>query len=296
MYRNITICLDLTSKDQTLIKYAAWLNERLKPKSVTLLHVARISYLPESLREKYMTESAVAKLTRSIRRELASYVDEIEHFNPQIEVRDGHPKADILAWSEKNDTDLLVLGKGAKAKGAGVLARAFLRRADCGILLVPDGAETTVKRILCPTDFSKSSRHALDVACFWGERLKAKSLEILNFYYPPAYHYSRMSRFGDVFDWTYAEIVQDLKEDAELRLGKLSTRETVADSGLFVATVVEEGVDMVATILERISENGSDLCVLGHDKRQLLESLFFGDLAEKLIYRIRIPFLIHNYE
>lgn len=301
MYKKITVCLDLTARDKTLIGYVAWLSAHLQPESVTLLHATHISYLPENLRAKYLTDVTLARLKKRIRSELKSASSKVVGFQPCIRVLDGDPRRNILEWIEENETDLIVIGKGHETH-AGGFAEKIARRSHCSILVVPQGSKPSLRRILCPTDFSENSILAARTAYELGGLVNAKSMQLFHLYYPPVHQYSfdQSSQYytdfdtNDMFDGEYEDFDQELKEDAQMRLEEIRGRLPEGEDGLFVTTVVESGHYPSAAIVDDIIEYMAELCVVGHQGHSRLESFFLGSITEKLIQRTPVPLLINR--
>ena len=104
-------------------------------------------------------------------------------------VINGSPWETIVDHAERTpEIDLIVSGTRARTG----LARAFLgsvaemivRHAPCSVLAVPDGGDKPFQRVLCPIDFSPSSRFALElVAELAGSR--ETSITLLHVIDPP---------------------------------------------------------------------------------------------------------------
>jgi nucleotide-binding universal stress UspA family protein len=81
---------------------------------------------------------------------------------------DGLPWHAIVDYAERTpDIDLIVLGTrghtGLVRAVWGSVAEMVARHAPCSVLAVPDGGAQPFLRVLCPVDFSPSSRYALDL-------------------------------------------------------------------------------------------------------------------------------------
>ena len=292
MYQNITICLDLTDKDQTLIDFAIYLRKLYAPKSLTLLHAAHLSYLPEKIRQKYMTDIAVAKLKTRIRAEIACKVDALRDFSPHIKILDGHPRTEISEWIDRHGTDLVVIGKGNEAHESCALARQLARNSEASVMIIPQGSKAVFKSLLCPTDFTKDAENALIAACKIGQVAGARHLEIFHLYYPPIYQYDSELELDYQFEWSYSGFERDIADYSQNQLENLKERAVVARSGMQVSTVLEGGTDIPLAIEERAEKREADLCVIGQCDRSPINAFLLGSTAEKLIQVLRVPLLV----
>lgn len=84
-----------------------------------------------------------------------------------FEVRVGSPRGQILEYVHAVGPELLVMGvfgpAGASA-GMGSVAAGCVRKAECDVLLVREGAAGAFRRVAACIDFSEGSRAALDRA------------------------------------------------------------------------------------------------------------------------------------
>jgi nucleotide-binding universal stress UspA family protein len=108
----------------------------------------------------------------------------------EFEVAEGNPATEILAQAEAMSSDLLVLGthglSGFDRFLLGSVAEKVLRKAICPVLTVPNHAPEVVPvssglfhQILCATDFSDCSQHALKYALSLAQESNAH-LTVLN--------------------------------------------------------------------------------------------------------------------
>ncbi|MGJ8641104.1 MAG: universal stress protein [Opitutaceae bacterium] len=292
MYKNITVCLDLSDKDETLIAFAIYLKELYTPKSLTLLHGAHLSYLPETIKRKYMTDVAVAKLKTRIRAEIAGKVDSIQDFYPHITILDGSPREEILEWVNTHDSDLVVVGKGSDTHASCALAKKLTRECEASVLIVPQNAKAKFSKLLCPVDFSIDADDAITVACEIGRAAHASFIEIFHLYYHPIYQYGEDMTLNYNFEWNYGTFNSELAEYSEEQLQQRRERSDLRESGMRISTKVEGGFDIPLAIECRATECEADLCVIGQCDRSGLDAFFLGNNAETLMHTLDVPLLV----
>lgn len=138
-----------------------------------------------------------------------------------------------------------------------------------------------LSNILCPVDFSDSSRHALRYALELAEALGA-SLKLVHAYHVP--HYIQPSLLvwmgtGSRPFWEVAE------EQARTEFDDFMRR--VAPGARVEKTLVMG--DPVATVLSLVERDGHDLVVMGTHGRTGAARIVMGSVAERIVRRCPCP-------
>src|SRR4051812_4660420 len=143
----------------------------------------------------------------------------------------------------------------------------------------------TIRRILCPIDFSETSLHALDQAADLARRRDAELtvLHVAARTLPPlsslATHVS-----GAIEGGVRGQFRHDLMEDLQRAVAPVT-------AGVRVVPAIEEG-HVAALIVDRAAR--ADLVVLGtrgHGALEDLEDLVLGSVAERVLHRSPSPVL-----
>jgi nucleotide-binding universal stress UspA family protein len=140
----------------------------------------------------------------------------------------------------------------------------------------------SIKRVLCPIDFSESSLLAFDYAQSVAAHYKAPLLlqhvvDSLRPYYP--YH-----AFPDEYD----EICRKLRADAVQQLQEFAKAHNCG--GVHTQCTVQDG-DVTALILEVAAERAVDLIVMGTHGLRGIDHLTVGSVTEKVLRKARCPVL-----
>jgi universal stress protein A len=143
----------------------------------------------------------------------------------------------------------------------------------------------SLTRVLVPTDFSPSSRAALEYATFLARELRAE-LSVLHVWEPPGYvgpdTLALLPIAAAQQDWdrTRADVVRQVEQF----LGTIPARPG------HVSVRVEAG-EPSDTILQIAKELGADLIVMGTHGRTGLSRLLIGSVAEAVLRRSACPVL-----
>jgi nucleotide-binding universal stress UspA family protein len=144
-----------------------------------------------------------------------------------------------------------------------------------------------LKRILVPTDFSESARHALLYGTsfareYEGELILLHVVENLTVGYA-----------SDLFPVPMAEVFDEISGYAKAELGKLGAE--VREKGIRVREMVVQGKPS-AEIVRVAREETADMIVLGTHGKGMLDKALFGSTAERVIRRAPCPVLTVGLE
>ena len=144
-----------------------------------------------------------------------------------------------------------------------------------------------LKRILVPTDFSESARHALLYGIsfareYEGELLLLHVVENLTVGYA-----------SDLFPVPMAEVFDEISGYAKAELAKLGAE--VKQKGIAVRELVVQGKPS-AEIVRVAREETADMIVLGTHGKGMLDKALFGSTAERVIRRAPCPVLTVGLE
>jgi nucleotide-binding universal stress UspA family protein len=194
----------------------------------------------------------------------------------------------ILEFAESEDVDLIVLGthgrRGAAHLLIGSTAAELLRRSERAVLVVPSRSNRPagrLRRILAPTDFSASARHAVaharEIAAGAGATLELFHV-LPNLEVPLPMN---PGSFG-------AGIVADLEPAAQEALQELA-RSPGADARIEMA--VWQG-PAATSIVHRAAETDADLIVIATHGHGGFDRLLLGSVTEKVARLSPCPVLV----
>jgi nucleotide-binding universal stress UspA family protein len=218
--------------------------------------------------------------------ELRRFVGSVEHAGVTVEaqVRLGDPLTTILEASVEPRTDLLIMGTHERSGGAdralGSVAEKVIRRVHCPILTVgPDATPPPSRHVLCPTDFSASSKQALEWARVVAARTGA-SLEVLHV----------VERLEERRGRSSGE-ARGTRQGAEEALDVLlSGWSREADTPSDVTSTVVQG-SAHGEIVSVAREHAVDLIVMGAHGHGFIDRMLFGSTAHRVVREAPCPVL-----
>lgn len=144
---------------------------------------------------------------------------------------------------------------------------------------------TTIRRILCPLDFSRFSRHALDQAVALARETGAEVSVLHVFTFAPVV---QSVAVGNTIPMEPMRL--DAATRAALQNDIAAFIDEVDTAGITLTTTLFEG-DAVTRILDRATDWNADLIVMGTHGRSGFERLLLGSVAEKVLRKAPCPVL-----
>ncbi len=179
----ILIATDFQQASQNALRLATLLASTFESE-ILLIHV-----IPE-IKDFRMIRSQIRNhvskkmnaLGKEIQKEGISVVDPI--------IRFGIPFERVIEYSEELDVNLIVLGSGNQSHRStlGGVAEKVMTYASQPVWIVKRGTPPRIRNILCPVDFSESSRRALRNAILLAKRFHAR-LTVQTVFEPLLSHY-----------------------------------------------------------------------------------------------------------
>ena len=139
-----------------------------------------------------------------------------------------------------------------------------------------------LKKVLVPTDFSESARHAFTYGVSFAREFQAE-LVLLHVVENLTVGYA-----SDLFPVPMAEVFQEISGYAKAELAKLA--EEARQKGITVVELVAQGKPS-AEIIRHAAENSVDMIVLGTHGKGMLDQALFGSTTERVVRRAPCPVL-----
>jgi nucleotide-binding universal stress UspA family protein len=139
-----------------------------------------------------------------------------------------------------------------------------------------------LNKVLVPTDFSESARHALTYGTSFAQEYHAQ-LVLLHVVENLTVGYA-----SDLFPVPMAEVFHEISGYARAELAKLAVE--VRERGVEVEEQVVQGKPS-AEIIRFAGENAVDMIVLGTHGKGVLDQALFGSTTERVVRRAPCPVL-----
>jgi nucleotide-binding universal stress UspA family protein len=198
----------------------------------------------------------------------------------------------VVSRARTTSVDLIVIGthgrSGFERLMLGSVAEKLLRKAACPVLTVPAHAPDAVpreagsiRRIVCPVDFSSSSEDALEYAASLAQESHA-SLTVLHV----------LEQLPDLGE--YADAV-GLTEHRDARFQQARTQLSHTVKAIVRGTCKADELVLVgrayAEILRVAGDQAADLIAMGVRGRGTTDLLFFGSTTNHVVRAARCPVL-----
>jgi len=139
-----------------------------------------------------------------------------------------------------------------------------------------------LKKVLVPTDFSESAKHAFIYGVSFAREYQAE-LVLLHVVENLTVGYA-----SDLFPVPMAEVFQEISGYAKTELAKLA--DEARQKGIAVSELVAQGKPS-AEIIRYAAENDVDMIVLGTHGKGMLDQALFGSTTERVVRRAPCPVL-----
>lgn len=267
----ILVATDLSKAAENAVQTALFVAKTFDAE-IDLIHV--IPEVEDSPLGLDVLEAAATEKLQKIRDDIVAGGVQVKH----VVVKSGTPFAHIVQQAELRNVNVIVMGSGQKTSREkfrlGITAERVVRRGDKPVWLVKPGSAPPVKKIVCPVDFSESSKRALRNAIHLARRFKAE-LVVLTIIQP----------LKDIFLELRREAVQrraqeeyaEKKQEHFDRFLKDFDFHNVNWSKMIAPGKADR------EILRFARESGCDLIVMGSTGLTGQPRILMGSVAEKVI-------------
>lgn len=279
--KNILVALDLSEIDETLIRYASFISDRLNAENVYFVHNIKKYEISDLFSEQLKD----VNLDEVIGDELNEKIEENFKAKAQWEVlisEDPYSESLIKYIAEKYAINLAIVGNKKHEKGTGVVSTKLLRMLRCDILTVPKNAISKIDIIWAGTDFSHDSRKLFRVT----EELQKRNetqLKMIHVYNVPVQFSPYMS-----LDTMAPKVEKHVEEKFEKYLKKLNYPYDIEP---LILRGRESGA--ANKILNHIKSSDVDLLVVSDKGGNTFSPFAVGSVTEELFNaRLEVPLWI----
>ncbi len=225
----------------------------------------KMGYAEENANENF--QKFMAKLSKSVGRK------KWEEVTSEFIIKSGYPDEDILAYAEKHNSQLIVMGRGGTAKTVGSVAVDVIYNSSVPVLVVPEDSKTRelkeFSKVLYATNFDEKDFFVVD-----------KLLELLNPFDVKlvCVHVGEPKENG----WDVARL-EGMKEIFQRKYKNRN----------FECKLII-GEDILGSLQKVIDKEKIDILSLTTHKRNMISRLFNPSFARKMVFHTQTPLLVFH--
>ncbi|PSL07313.1 universal stress protein [Cecembia rubra] len=276
--KKLIVCLDQTSLDETLVRFASFIAKANQTKKIYFTNVIRNLNIPKEVLSEFpnLIENMVEERKGQMKEVVEKTFGAVSDIEFSYIVKEGQLSKKILKLAHEKSADMIIVGRKVNLPGTGVISQRLARRASCSLLIIPENAVPKIDRLLVPSDFSDYSKDAMEEAILIAEKY-GKNTEIVCqnvFTVPSGYHFTGKS---------YEEFTSIMKMHAEINFKKFIRKIDTKNIHILPVYTQDEDDDPVEDILAKAKEINADAIIIGAKGRTAATALFIGSMAERLI-------------
>jgi nucleotide-binding universal stress UspA family protein len=284
----IMVLMDTSDADKNILKYLEPIATTSETKEIHFFNSISEMKIPEGVLKDFPEIKDKAVSDRRLQLEtlakeiLPKKLIDISEFH----VKEGAPSKAILRFVEKNEIDLVLMGRHKDFIGGGILSNRLARRAECSIFIIPEDAELSINLLHVPCDFSPHSKIAMEEAIKISRKYDNEMKIICQNVYtvPGGYHYSGK---------TYEEFAEIMRQNAEKEYKQFMSEIDHEGVDLEVVYSLDTNDNPVTDIIDFALEHEPSAIIIGVKGRTATTALFIGSRAEQLIqYNSSIPMMV----
>lgn len=274
---NILLGLDFSKSSQNTLESAITLAKTFESK-ITPIHVFPHEFANEKV-EKLFKETTSEKLSKSIQ-----LIKENNIETGEALIRKGSPVEAISKATSLTHSSILVIGAGDTSEidnfKLGTTTTRIIQKSEKPVFVIKENIPLNIKKIICPVDFSSTSKRALTNAIIIAKKFKAK-LDIIS--------------VCEIENSSWILSAEALETENLARIEKHTKKfqEFLKDFQLGGLDWKQETLkgNPAQEILTAISKNQADLLVIGTSGKTGLNKLIIGSVTEKVIREVPCSFL-----
>lgn len=151
--KNILVAVDLTDMDETLIRYAHFLQKKLNLSIVHFVHNIKGYEVDDVLEDLLEGKDIHALIEKSLKTKISKVFTQDNAYSLNILEHDS-TEYNLKVWAKKHQVDTILLGFKQEQLGTAAMAQKLIRMFKGNVMLVPKTASFEWNHILVPTDLS----------------------------------------------------------------------------------------------------------------------------------------------
>ena len=269
---NILVAIDLTDMDETVIRYAHFLNKQLNLTAVHFVHNIKIYDVDEALQDLLGEKDIKTIIQKNLKAKISKVFEEESNYTLTILEHDS-TEYSLKNWAEQNGVDTILLGFKAAEEGTAAMSQKLIRIFKGDVLLVPTTAALSWNRILVPTDLSAPFQLVIRKLKMLQQLEPQPEIRIVKSFSIP-------SLFFPFIDDKKA--IEQTQKHIEKQFAEVKKRYSISETYTFFARYQDD--HSVVDIIQKESKSfNADLIIMTAKGASKIASIFIGSTINEII-------------
>lgn len=277
------VALDFSKMDLTILNYTKYLSSIFQPKKIHFINVIKEVEIFTYLSGEYLgySNQLVVDQQLILKHKVEQYFKDSE-IPYECHIKSGVPFDEVIDLVFTQKASLVLAGRKTVSKGHGIVSDRLSRNLPCDFLIVPEGYEPMLNKVLVLTDFSEHSSLAMQRAMELGAINTKADIMALNSYSVPM-GYSKSGK-------SYEEFAEIMRSNAEKEMNRWLKK---FDYDIKPVLVLKKDDPLEKEVLEIVQENEINLIVVGSKGQTKASLALLGSTTMKLLKsNDQVPLLI----
>ncbi|MBI9064662.1 MAG: universal stress protein [Marinilabiliaceae bacterium] len=277
LLEKILVPLSFNASNDQFIDYVGTIAQQYNSEIIFL------AVLPEDAKAK----SIVNIVMESVTTRLMHIKEKIKPYGVRVNetiMVYGDPVDHVIVHSRLKDVNVICLTSDfftdGKKEGLGVYSEKIIRRAEKPVWVYNFQKEHTIKKILCPVDYSPASKRALSNAMLLAKKFNAE-LTVFSVFVP----------LRSLSIWIAADLEtenkrnkEDFVKEIEYHLKQYDFRDSKMNKVIVDGQVDEE-------ILTYLQKEGTDLLIMGTTGKNSIGKALIGSVTQEVVRKATCSFI-----
>lgn len=298
-YKNILVGLENTAFDRTLIQFTNYISRIYNAEKVTFFHANVDSRMNRLLHQLACspTTNRQEVMINGMLEIVQKHFSAVDKMNLNVIAIERDSIQDIIELVDKQNIDLLVLGKKKNERSFSSFSTTLARKVPCSVLLVPENTKAQINKIMVPIDFSDKAAKALKAAIYLDKHIDALQINVnedvkvqVNHVYAPPPSELVDAMTNEQLKAQLFEVIDDELHKAYQQFMTLINDSAPEIERYFTPNINFAGAEITYTLAKDLNCN---LIVCGATGKTNFDRFLMGSFTEKLmLYNDSIPMLI----
>lgn len=293
------IPLSLQERDENLLRYAAFMADRIGPERIRFVHVEGERRSPLGFGHIRPVSSSADKGDRILQMKVAAYKHFSSDYDMEFEAVDGLAVASMLKQAVDADAQLMFFPWDTTNLEWLTIIRKIVRKTFTSVWLVPESDRVipSLDKLLVPIDFSIYAHRALNIAMDWAKQGEVSKVLCQHVYLGAPYYnkqlvytYGEARALGRRQDRLSRDLAVHFEEELKDFTAAFDYEGTYCEN--FVTELRSEGESVADKIRAFSSVMEPDLLIMGSRGLTGKTSVLLGGAMDEMLREnVKFPLL-----